>query len=111
MTSSRRPFIINFIVLTLITAVIWILYSVYGALVKPVEVNVPPEALENFDARLDAEALSKLQQSIHLTESELEESGSVVVVPEEETEVEEETVTEVPEDSNEELPANDETQP
>jgi hypothetical protein len=107
MTSSRRPFFINLAILTLITAVIWIIYSVYVALAKPVEIAVPPEALENFEAQLDAEALSKLQQSIHLTERELEESVSVVVAPEPEPE-ETPAPTEEPE---EEIPANDETQP
>src|SRR5690606_25663517 len=84
--------IINATILTLITIVVWVAYSVYDAYVRPVDVIVPPETLENFEPRLDAEALSALQQSIYLTEEELSQSVNVVVIPEPE-DVEDEEAT------------------
>jgi hypothetical protein len=114
--NKKRPLIINFFALTLITVIVWVVYSLYVALTKPTDITVPPQALENFDTRLDAEALTKLQQSIYLTENELVESASVVVIPTiEETEQEEEEIDEEllseEELQEEEIPANESVQP
>lgn len=110
MTKSKRPLIINFFAFTLVTVLVWVVYSLYVAFTKPADINVPPQSLENFDTRLDAEALTKLQQSIYLTENELVESASVVVVttPEGE-ETEEATNEDLP--IEEEIPANESEQP
>ncbi len=101
---NKKPFFINLISILLVTVLIWIGYSIYSALSKPAQINVPKEALEDFDATLDDEALIRLQESVYLNEEELVDSVTVVSTPQPENiEVEEgetELINEEPADEN-----------
>jgi len=106
---KQKPTFVNIIVLTLVTVFIWIGYSIYASLSRPISTEVPQEALENFDPTLDAEAVSKLQQSIYLGEDEI-----VASTPQPEEEIEEVLEEEVIEEESPTptaTPANEETQP
>ena len=112
MNKGKKPFIINLLIFTVITIVIWIMYSIYIAISSPAVINVPESALQSFDPTLDVEGLTKLQQSIYLSEEELEESVTTITIPED---TETEVATDETESSDisdaETNPANEETQP
>lgn len=103
MKQSNVPFVVKIGVFIVVTVVIWLIFSIYNALVTPPDIQVPSDRLQNFDATFDEKALTELQESIYLSEEDV--SQNIVVVEDEEIEeiveaeeVEEELETEEPAD-------------
>lgn len=73
MKRSKLPSLVAVLILTLITAVMWVGLSVYRALsLKPAE-SVPQEILQPLDPNLDSDTLGKIQSKIFLDDSQIPE--------------------------------------
>lgn len=67
---KRTPNLITTLILTVITVLSWISFSIYRALTKPGPVVVPPEILTPLDPSLD---LQDLEKRIKVENAELPE--------------------------------------
>lgn len=71
MKKLKTPTAVTTAVLTLITIFFWIAFEVYRSLtVKPTP-PVPPEIIIALNPTLDSAALNKLQQRMHLSDTEI----------------------------------------
>lgn len=61
------------LILTTITLITWVFFSIYRAFVKPLPIVVPPEILEPIDPRLDSNILNTLQQRFDIDENQVPE--------------------------------------
>lgn len=71
MDKNKLPSFVTIAMLTLITLVFWIFFSVFRLLTTKPATQVPDEVLEPISPVLDKTALDKLQQRIYVPESEL----------------------------------------
>jgi len=71
--NKKTPSLISTLILTTITLVSWVFFSIYRAFVKPQPVVVPPEILEPIDPELDTDSLNKLKERFYLNEEEVPE--------------------------------------
>ena len=69
--------IIQIVVLTAITVVVWIGVDIYRALTRTVEPKVPEEQTRRLDPQIDLEFMEKLKSRTSPTEEEL---GSVPTI-------------------------------
>lgn len=73
MNKSKIPSLITLLVLTLITAVMWVGFSVYRALAIKPSPSVPQEVSEPLTPTLDTASLKKIEARIFLNDSEIPE--------------------------------------
>lgn len=74
MKKQKTPSLVTIAILTLITVVFWIGFSVYRSLtIEPPE-KVPAEILEPITATLDLETLGKLSARVFFEEYQLPET-------------------------------------
>ena len=79
---KRSSFLVQLIILSTITALLWVGFETYRAFTdKPAPV-VPAEISLKFDPTIDTESLDKIQKRIHLSESEI--GDTVLTIKEEE---------------------------
>ncbi|KKQ95955.1 MAG: hypothetical protein UV74_C0013G0559 [Candidatus Woesebacteria bacterium GW2011_GWB1_43_14] len=109
---SKRPFVVNLIILSAITVVIWISFETYRVFTKEPPFPVPEEILEKdesqrFTFKLDPEVLGGLQNRIYLNEIEI---GDTTIKPAELPPVEE-IAEEVPIATEEATPSASEASP
>lgn len=71
------------LILTTITLVSWVIFSIYQALYKPLPAVVPPEILEPLEPKLDNKTLETLQQRFYIDEGQI---SKVKLQPENEPE-------------------------
>ena len=69
--NKKTPSLISTLILTTITLVSWVFFSIYRAFVKPQPGVVPPEILEPIDPKLDTDSLNKLKERFYLNEEEV----------------------------------------
>lgn len=102
----KLPNIIVITILTAITSIIWIAYSVYDAYIKGPEVKIEAEILENINPILDSEVLANLSEKVYF------ERGQTEAFPIEiQSEIDVETnSTEELQISESELPDNEEVE-
>ncbi len=72
MKKLKPPRLVTVAILTTITIVFWVFYSLYGILTSDALQKVPPEILAPIDPTLDTEALDKLPGRIFFKEGEVE---------------------------------------
>jgi hypothetical protein len=59
--NKKTPNLIFTLILTTITVIGWVGFSIYQAVVKPQPVVVPPEILEPLDSKIDFDTLKNLK--------------------------------------------------
>jgi len=77
MKKDKLPSIIILLILSLITALFWVVFSVYRAFTKPVAIDIPTEVLEPLNPTLDANALSSLDKRLYVEEGEIQTAQAV----------------------------------
>ncbi|BCX14497.1 MAG: hypothetical protein KatS3mg088_180 [Patescibacteria group bacterium] len=71
---KKKPNLISTLILTTISIVTWVSFSIYKALVKPEPVVVPPEIIEPITPQLDDTILKKMTERYYIPEEELPET-------------------------------------
>jgi len=77
MKKDKLPSIIILLILSLITALFWVVFSVYRAFTKPVAVDIPAEVLEPLNPTLDANTLSNLDKRLYIEEGEIQTAQAI----------------------------------
>ncbi len=57
MKNKKLPSIVVLMILTLITAIFWMMFSVYRSFTKPATVLVPEEVINQITPKLDTETI------------------------------------------------------
>lgn len=68
MTKLKVPSYVTILILTTITIVFWIIFSVYQVFTDKPEGKVSDETLENLSPTLDSETVTELESRIYFTE-------------------------------------------
>lgn len=81
MKKLKTPTAVTTAVLTLITLFFWIAFEVYRSLTVRPAPPVPAEIIMPLNPTLDAESLNKLQQRMHLSETEIGNNTLATATP------------------------------
>lgn len=65
MKKDKLPGFVVLLILTAITSVFWIMFSVYRSFSKPTPTTVPPEILEPINPVLDTQTVETLKNKIY----------------------------------------------
>lgn len=101
MKKPKAPKLVTVAIITTITIVIWVFFSVYRVLTKEPETSVPSEILAPINPTLNTNSLDSLETRIYF------EEGEVVALP---TPTPQEETEEVENDESEELEEETQTQ-
>lgn len=71
MKNTKIPSLISILVLTLITAVMWISFSVYSAFTKKPNSVVPNEVISPITPKLDTETIKQIETRLFLDDSQI----------------------------------------
>jgi hypothetical protein len=71
MKKLKTPNLVTIVVLTTITIIFWVFFSVFRAFTQEPSPSLPPEILEPFNPDLDAETLSKIQGRTFFSEGQI----------------------------------------
>ncbi len=71
MKKMKTPSLVTLAVLTTITILFWIFFSVYRIFASKPSTSVPPEILEPVTPTLDSATLEKITQGVYLSEGEI----------------------------------------
>ena len=96
MKRPKPPSLVTIVVLTTITVIFWVFFSVYRAFTQQPTPTVPAEILEPFSPDLDEEALSKIQGRTFFAEGTLPTINILTTTPSALPSVELETATPSP---------------
>lgn len=64
MKNKKLPSIVALMILTLITAIFWMMFSVYRSFTKPAPVTVPEEVVSQLNPKLDTETIELMSSKI-----------------------------------------------
>ncbi|MFZ3301712.1 MAG: hypothetical protein WA152_03305 [Microgenomates group bacterium] len=64
MKNKKLPSIVALMILTLITAIFWMMFSVYRSFTKPAPVTVPEEVVNQINPRLDTETIELMSTKV-----------------------------------------------
>jgi len=67
---GRRPGVVTLAVLTALTSLLWVFFSVFRALTEEADQQLPTEVLEPLDASLDLETLNKVRDGLSFSSVE-----------------------------------------
>lgn len=81
MKKPKPPSLVTIIILTTITAVFWVFFSVYRAFTQQPTPSVPPEIIEPFSPDLDEATLGKLQGRTFFAEGEIPTINILTTTP------------------------------
>ncbi len=71
MKKQKLPALVVIMILTTITIVFWIIYSLYASIVTKPALNIPPSVLEEVFPEIDTPALDKIGQRIFFEEDQI----------------------------------------
>lgn len=108
MPKKQKPFIVKIVILSAVTAVVWVGASIYKAFSKREEPNVPTQIMQPLTPTLDKKVLDELENRVFLEESQIPETRIDVGAV---TPTIQPTETTVPEETpaSEEIPVPEET--
>lgn len=72
MFRQKAPRLVTIAILTTITIVCWVFFSLYQILTKKQNVEVPAELLEPIDPTLDSTTLNSIQSRLFFEEGQVE---------------------------------------
>lgn len=104
MKNKQKPFLVKLVILSTVTAVIWVAASIYQSIAKKEEPSVPAAIMQPLTPTLDKKVLDELENRVFLEESQIPETRveGGVAAPTQTPEAVEETVpeeTEAPEET------------
>lgn len=73
MKKTKLPGIITLLILTLVTAFFWVVFTVYRVIKKEPPATVSQEALIPLDAKIDSSILNKLMDRFYVEKEQLPE--------------------------------------
>jgi hypothetical protein len=79
MKKIKAPNLVTLAILTTITVLFWVFFSVFRVFANKPSVSVPPEVLEPITPTLDSETLGKIGQGVYLMEEDIPQN--TVVLP------------------------------
>lgn len=65
MKNKKLPSIVALMILTLITAVFWIMFTIYRSFTTEAPTNVPEEVVNQITPRLDTETIEIMKNKIY----------------------------------------------
>lgn len=71
MKKTKTPNLVTIAVLTTITALFWVLFSIYRVFTREPSPVVPPEILEPVSPSLDSSIIDKIQSRLFFSEGEV----------------------------------------
>jgi len=71
MQQTKLPNLISILILTLITALMWVGFSIFSVFTQPPTVTVPSEVLASLKPNLDTDTIGKVESSLSFNESEI----------------------------------------
>jgi len=71
MKIPKPPNLVTIVILTTITIIFWVFFSVYRAFTQEPTPTVPPEIIEPFSPDLDQDTLNKIQSRTFFSEGQL----------------------------------------
>ena len=74
MKKNKLPSLVAILILTLITSVMWISFSVYRALTTETPLKISKTILEPLNPSLDEETIGQIESKIFLNESQIPEN-------------------------------------
>jgi len=80
MKKSKAPSYVTIAILSVITVLFWIVFSILRLLSAPAKINVPDEILVPINPALDLDTLNNLENRLFFTETELGE-GQIILPP------------------------------
>ena len=75
MKTQKIPNIVIILVLTLITVIMWISLTIYGALTSKPPIVVPKEVSQPITPVLDKDTLNQIESRIFFNDSEIPDNG------------------------------------
>lgn len=75
MKKEKIPSIVSIAILTLITSVFWIFFSVYRIFTSKTFTKIPQEILLPFSPELDLETISKIENRVFIEENQIPETS------------------------------------
>jgi hypothetical protein len=77
MEKQKTPRLVSTLILTTVTLISWVLFSIYSALIKPQPIVVPQEIIEPIDPQIDSKILMQLKDRFSLDKEARQESNNV----------------------------------
>ena len=81
MIKTKVPSLLTIAVLTLITSVFWVVFSVYQIFHSKAILDIPPKVLEPISPVLDSQQIDKIAARVFFEESQIPESPAVASSP------------------------------
>lgn len=69
MKKKQKPFLVQFLILTVITSILWAGFDIYRSFTTKPDPDVAPEILSPINPNLDKDVLDKLTKKVYLEES------------------------------------------
>ena len=74
MKKEKQPKIISLAILTLITSVLWIFFSLYRVFTEKTELKVPEEILTPLSPNLNEKIISEIENRVFIEENQIPDS-------------------------------------
>jgi hypothetical protein len=71
MKNNKLPSLISILILTLLTAITWVSFSIYRALTISAPPSIPQDISQPLTPTLDQNSISKIESSIFLDDSQI----------------------------------------
>ncbi len=74
MPKKQKPFFVRIVILSTVTAIVWVGSTIYKTVSKKEEPNIPVQILEPLTPTLDKKVLDELENRVFLEESTIPET-------------------------------------
>jgi len=71
MKKEKTPNIVSLAILTLITSILWIFFSLYRVFIEKSDTNVPQEILEPLSPTLDEAIISEIEKKVFIEQNQI----------------------------------------
>jgi|EPASupsiteSAE347_1022098.scaffolds.fasta_scaffold00079_25 hypothetical protein len=71
MKKEKTPNIVSLAILTLITSILWIFFSLYRVFIEKSDTNVPQEILEPLSPILDETIISEIEKKVFIEQNQI----------------------------------------
>jgi len=81
MKKTKTPNLVTIFILTTITVVFWVFFTVYRVFTNEPTPNIPPEVLEPLTPNLDKDTIDKIEARLFFSEGEIGATQFVTASP------------------------------
>jgi hypothetical protein len=78
MKKEKTPAIVSLAILTLITSIVWIFFSLYRVFSKKTDVKVPENIVEPFSPELNEKIISEIENKVFIDQNQLPDIKVVI---------------------------------